>query len=66
MISSGVCPNPECRKRLSKVQVEEVELTGVLACYGFNFTCPFCHTVLSVSTDSFATRDQIISGVMKS
>jgi hypothetical protein len=66
MNSTGLCP--KCGKLCATVIIEEVALSHSVSRSSFkgaNYLCPHCKTILSVSMDPFAYKNDVAAAVLK-
>ena len=65
MLNTGKCPNTDCRKTITKVQAEKVDvMVGFkLAWVGLSLLCPHCKTVLGASIDPIALKTDIVEAI---
>lgn len=66
MINTGKCP--KCEKILQNAHIETLNLKeGVSgpSWRGVSICCPWCKTILSVSIDPLALKDEMVKDVKK-
>ena len=65
MFNSGKCPNTDCRRTITKVHAEDVEVMVGLqpAWVGLSLLCPHCKTVLGASIDPIALKTDIVKEI---
>ena len=67
MLNTGKCPNTDCRKTITKVQAENVEVMvgSKPAWVGLSLLCPHCKTVLGASIDPIALKIDIVKEITR-
>ena len=67
MLTTGKCSNTDCRKTITVVQAEKIDvMVGFnLVWVGLSLICPYCKTVLGASIDPIALKTDIVKEITK-
>jgi phage FluMu protein Com len=60
----GKCPKCEAVVSRAIVNTLDLEVVGGQSYLGVSYSCPACHTILSVQMDPMAVKDQIVTDVV--
>lgn len=62
---AGKCP--KCQNMVGNVRAEPIGITNMSGgtFSGSTYTCPHCHTILGVSVDPYAFKNEIAMELMK-
>jgi len=65
MIHSAKCPH--CEATIASATVENIKIRGVGSEYkGVSYSCPSCHSVLTVSMDQIALNVDLVKRILSS
>jgi hypothetical protein len=62
---AGQCP--KCEKMVTSVDVDNVDIVrgGQTAWRGISYSCPWCHTVISVGIDPASLKSDTVNAITK-
>jgi ssDNA-binding Zn-finger/Zn-ribbon topoisomerase 1 len=64
MLHSAQCPH--CKRTIASAKVENIKINGLDSEYkGVTYSCPWCHSVLSVSIDQIALNHDVVKRLLK-
>jgi hypothetical protein len=63
VIHSGKCPR--CERTIATAKVENIKISGAADYKGVSYSCPYCHSVLSVSMDQVGLNVDLVNRLLK-